>query len=510
MAVSLINRSVRLACCAAALALAAASGASARHDKASWEQSPYNAPVVVETPDEIRIATQNSPAGLYFRRTLDPSSRYDLEVVGACEGFSMRLRFDEGSYEYHSAPGQPYRRTVAGTRTIEALFYSDAPATCSLSRISLQECANCHADAWTKAPYGQPDLTETEAGLRIQVERAPAGLFFRKLLDPGKRYRFSAVGTCRAFSVRMRRDDRPFEYLGGTDQLSRTISGVRDFEALIYSDKPATCDLSEIEIKECPTCKTAADLQARIRADIPDLDAMPTIDKARALLHWASTTLNWTVEPGTAVAHFQSISLVDSVYDVFDRDVGGIICGGAAVYYSNVLHEFGIDAFTIDIGPKRDPLTHVTVVIPFDGKFLLYDPTFAMHYEQDGRDIDMFSILTDYRAGHSLAASRSYSIASRKVLFKNEDREACGTNIWQSNGWKICRLGSTDFLQRYFRAKAMAGKLSRHGIAPDHFALIALLDKGIFGVGPALDPKSREAFMRRAREAGLTFWNSTN
>ncbi len=94
-----------------------------------WTITSYNHPRLVADERGMVIRGEGTPAGLTFRRDLDPSQHYRLTVAGRpVDGApaTMRLRIGNQVPQYLTAPSGSEDRAIGGTGEIEVVIYQDA------------------------------------------------------------------------------------------------------------------------------------------------------------------------------------------------------------------------------------------------------------------------------------------------------------------------------------------------------------------------------------------------
>jgi len=375
-------------------------------------------------------------------------------------------------------------------------------------------CAVLWADtvsAFDRTPWQNVRLAEAAEGTRLSIGEAPAGLFLRRQLDPEKRYRLSVRGSGRPITMRLKIDGGPHEYLPAPmPQIKRTIAGASSIELLFYSDTPAEYLLSHAEIEECSDCRTQQDLIRRIEAEIPGLDRLAGMAKAVALLKWAANVSNYTPSAKLIPSDFEGWSPERMTYEFFDGAKGGVSCGGHSVFLLKILHLFGIEAFTVNYGVPGTYVTHVTVMISTDKQYYVLDPSFGVLFKRRGRDLDVEQALALIKANEtaeigtiSVGIERKGIITRPGYLHPALDR-ICVHRIATGNGLRKCTIGRNSLLN-VFRRGANARAWAEEGVPMADDALLRLMVKGVFSVGPSRDPAVREAFIAMLKRQGITF-----
>lgn len=349
--------------------------------------------------------------------------------------------------------------------------------------------------------WQDPILVNLPDGVRVIVKDRPAGLALSHRVEQPGRYRLVVRGRGGPMTLRLRLDDGAYEYLAAPDgTLHRTLSGFRAIEILIYADAPASYDLLTVRLEPCATCRTADDLVSRVRAEVPDLDGRSGIDRILALQSWAASVSDYSHDPSLIPSDFEQREDFDALFEFFDKDLGGVSCGGMAVFARRVFQRFGIDAFTINYGVPGTRVTHVSLVVPYGDKFLLVDPTFGVFYRYGAAPLSIADGLRLIRAG------KSHLIET--VANQTAKRDAIVPAPWcradaSLNERARCRLGLSELWARFV---AEQGSMwADAGVPLTDVPLLRLLLHGVFHIGPGTRGESRRHFIAQLRELGIPF-----
>jgi hypothetical protein len=362
------------------------------------------------------------------------------------------------------------------------------------------------AAAFERSAWQAPMIEEQAgAGTTIRIETPPAGLVLRKSLDPSKRYLLTVIGHGDPIVMRLQLGDRPHEYQPApSPRADRVIDGADRIELLFYAEHAASYVLESAVIEECESCRTAADLKSRILREAPEIGASIGLEKALAVLHWAVNTADYSADPRYIPSDFESWPPEKAVFEFFDKDVGGVSCGGQSVFLSRVLHLLDIEAFTIGYGMPGTSLTHVTVVVPHEGKFYIVDPSFAATFRSRERYLDIDTALTVLGAGRELPVEIvELDSAQRDLHGVATHSEACDSVAKTPSGRTKCKLGPNSLLQSYITNERATWQ--RSGMELDNVALLRLMRSGFFSVGPSLDESVRERFIELIKSKGVQF-----
>ena len=362
--------------------------------------------------------------------------------------------------------------------------------------------------AFDRSLWQSPIILDKAGVTEIRIETAPAGLFLRENLNSKMRYKLRVKGAGGPITMRLRIDDKAPEYLaapsGTTD---RPITGASRLELLFYSDKPASYRLESAEIKECPNCRTIDDLRKRILNEVPEVTTATGLDKAIALMKWAANEADYTPDPKLIPPDFESWPPEKMVYDFFDLDRGGVSCGGYSVFLRHVLRMFGIDAFTVNYGIPGSFLTHVTVIVPNNGKFYVIDPSFGVTFMREGHMLEVDEAIKLLRTGsNSEIVIQEHGLGHRDIIGYTIDHEIdriCVKREVTSAGMPKCRIGDNSFFTAYRRGHAHDWNAAN--VPLDNAALLRLMLKGFFNVGSSIDPTARDRFIAILSQEGIAF-----
>jgi hypothetical protein len=366
---------------------------------------------------------------------------------------------------------------------------------------SVGVCGAFERETWQK-----PVVAERQGGsVEIRIDAPPAGLLLRRALDPAKRYLLKVSGRGGPMTMRLQLDDRPHEYLAApVGSIERLVRSASRIELLFYADKPASYVLEAAALEECPSCKTSDDVRARVLAEMPQVATAKGLEKAILLMRWAANVADYTPNPKLIPAGFEGWPVEKALYEFFDRDIGGVSCGGQSVFLTRVLHLFGVEAFTISYGVPNTSLTHVTVAVPDAGKHYVVDPSFGMIFMRDGRSLDIEAALTGLAAGHDFEiVARELDLSERDVHGIFRINRNCWSYRNSKLGHGICKLGPNSLLRAYVRSEKRAWQ--RMGIALDSGGLVRLMRSGFFSVGRSLDPAVRQRFIDMIKARGIRF-----
>lgn len=483
-----------------------------------WQTIDYGSPQVNAETDGVDISGPATPAsGLYFIRSADRAKTYRLLFKGTVESGSatLRLKIDDAQPAYFKAPQGETEYVIGHARRIEVLIYGDAAFSYRLQSLSLVPCPTCKITAetlsqagqavpgWSVDVYHQPDVERTDETLLIEANTPPAGLFLRRQLDRAKTYRLTVAGDLErgAATLRIVRGENEPEYwpLPGGES-SQIVSSVDAIELLIYGDVPFSYKLRKIDIEECEKCLTDGKLKEIIRAAVPGIDQDIRSDP----LHGVNRLLEWTssvVEVGGDIEVYGAVSralplmTAAQIYDeIWLKDAGGSKCGGFAVFFQKVLALFDIPAFTIDTGDVG-AFTHVTTVVPFKGKFYVFDPTFGGVYVNGSEYVDFESVVAgrpatfQERTMPRIAMYPTGKIAAaRRVFAYLGVQPECDIKA------TYMKCSSVPYSVNYVRFE-WSDSLRKQDISPESDLIVALVKHKILSVSATAGDKAREQFL---------------
>jgi hypothetical protein len=476
-----------------------------------WQNELYGSSSASEQGNEARIKALSRSAGIYLRRAIDPKQRYRLRISGEGHAFRMRLKEDGSEPAYFEAPASGAAEyTIEGTSRLELLLYSDEPSDYRLTGLLLEPCAQCQTDGrlshiehaalpslagagWRNEVYGNAEVAQRGGEVSIDAMSLPAGLRLSRALDPQQHYRLRLGGEGDALRLLIRLDDRSRSIVAApnAEALQFTIGDASRIEVLLYAETQAHYRLTELSLEPCPRCATTKDLVERIRREVPDLDQAEGLDKAIRLLKWSANAAIWSMDdPSGAI---EAMSPEDALYDVFDRKRGGVICGGQSVFYANVLHDFGVEAFTVDFGIAGSSYDHVTVVVPYMGRHYLLDPSFASYFAEAGRPVPLEELIPINRQGGLAEIDFvDLGIENREFLAQHFPEGFCTTAPQRREAGLFCKADGRSFFTTYLRG--LGNALDAPELVRDKRFLISLLGYGVSYVGPSIDPAARQEF----------------
>ena len=195
------------------------------------------------------------------------------------------------------------------------------------------------------------------------------------------------------------------------------------------------------------------DLQAAILAEHPEL-AGPADD--------------WTVVTALrayATAHVDYVVNVDSPYyvdlngvpvadrfEAFEANSGGVVCGGTADAYTELLRAWGYSAWNLGIGDLSDGgFTHMQTLVQIDvdgdAVLTLHDPSTNLSFvDAAGRPLDYFDLLAALASGDDsdVAALEDHSASDNLVAAaETADIDSYATGSWTvvPDDYSVAALG---------------------------------------------------------------------
>src|SRR5262249_17819696 len=219
-------------------------------------------------------------------------------------------------------------------------------------------------------------------------------------------------------------------------------------ELLFYSNEPSSYRLTALSLEPCAACMTAEALVRRIQAEVPELDGAEGLEKARLLLKWSANVADWSIDNTAVLGAVEAMSPADALYNVFDKNAAGVLCGGQSVFYANILHLFGIEAFTVNFGIDAVYLNHVSVVVPHMGRHYLLDPSFAGYFARNGEILPLEELIaTNRQADFSDIRFVELGIEDREFLGEDFPADFCAAPPRQAGPALMCQPRNKKLFQ---------------------------------------------------------------
>lgn len=310
-------------------------------------------------------------------------------------------------------------------------------------------------------------------------------------------------------TLRTRYDDNPPVYASLTENARVWVEPHTRLELLIYSDAPFEYRMDFLELQTCSECMTENEFKQFLLKEILGLEsalaANDTLTAARLLLHWSARVSDCSSgrpkTPGLLSTIF--ILPAQQIYqDIWQADAEGGSCGAFAVFYDKVLKLFGINSFTVDMGFDGAldlSFTHViTVVAEHDGvkwKFYIFDPTVdGTFVDKDGNFADIEYILSNFNKdtyrikGASLDAEECIP---RDLVRHGEE------SIITRKDYVYCVKELYSALERVSqeRGSKYTDRFSAYQVDPQSSLHLDMLQSKIYGIGQAMNPDARQAFI---------------
>lgn len=200
----------------------------------------------------------------------------------------------------------------------------------------------------------------------------------------------------------------------------------------------------------------------------------------------------------------------DELASLFARDRLGGYCGLLAEFTAQRLRRYGYDAFTIDFGIPDTDLSHVTTILHRDGQFLMLDPTFNLTLEHNDEMVDVFEAMngSPYRVVQKGTSERDWLVHDSDI----DRARSLGVALDQCRSIEPIAEQPTSKcrIERYDVAayiSTVSDKIVTAGLPSDDTILIALMPRGLFGVGVVTYAETRDAFVAKWRAQGLPVHN---
>lgn len=170
--------------------------------------------------------------------------------------------------------------------------------------------------------------------------------------------------------------------------------------------------------------------------------------------------------------------------DIWLSDAGGSSCSGFAVFLQKVLTLFDIPAFTVDVGYAGTPLTHVTTLVPYLGKFYLFDPTLGgVYVDRSGQYVDFPSVVAGAKSSFQASPiSRTMFIPLNRIAGAKQMFERLHLDPQCSRESSYMKCERVPYSAAILRDE-WANDLKKQGIPQDADLIVALLKHKIQSIG---------------------------
>lgn len=389
------------------------------------------------------------------------------------------------------------------------------------------------------APYGPASLAACGESTCIGGSGAPAGWIIAYALDPTRTYRLRIGGSAveGAATLRLSVGGRGPTYGPAPNRETEvTVFDAEAVEVLLYGGSQFRYRLDEVNLSECPSCPTDADLRALILAERPDLGELLDRERlmaAERLLDWAANAADFALdsEALAEIRNAQHMPAAQLYYEFLATDRAPGYCSAAAVFFDRVARVFGLDTFTINFGDLRGDLTHVSVVLAEPGengegyRFHLFDPTFNTTF----RHLATGDYATVFEMADSFDAGRMSEIYASSAPLGDRSWFTFRTERWNnpySQGAAdlnvilgISPRGESVFglvplsrpgysLAEYLRLHR--DPLTKYGYGADLGGFVRLFENRVFGVGASRDPQAARQFVAELERRGIPYGATAN
>lgn len=209
---------------------------------------------------------------------------------------------------------------------------------------------------------------------------------------------------------------------------------------------------------------------------------------AQLILDWASNNADYAVSPSLAVTLTSTISTqsASQIYNnSFAPHTGAGYCGAMAVFGSDVLNLFGFDTFTVDFGDTTSSLTHVSVILAWQGQFYMYDPTFNMTFQSaaTGAPMGIFEVMDAMLSGSASSVNVTEGSLDQRFFLATTPQP---TSNYQLRGAGACYdYGYLGYSINTF-VSLWSSIMAQAGYSPDMTGLMQLFDHHVYSVGISL------------------------
>lgn len=281
-----------------------------------------------------------------------------------------------------------------------------------------------------------------------------------------------------------------------------------DARLVIYDSVDGGFEIANFNLVSCTTDDWRCNSRKQFQSLLPDRSNMPDLGYAINLLNWATQHADYAMSPKvTSLFDTERLQAWEIYFRYFQTNSGGGYCGGTADFFTKLLQEQGLDAFTWNFGTLEDDLTHVTTILHAQGRFFMLDATFGTYFvdPETGTALDVFELLSGrpFSTIEEPARERDFLYA-RSDLGRIAFYKARGLirDCKYTDGANTVHCHYPTFgLQQYLNVTYP--KLSANGYSNEPSALIDMMKAGTFGIGNMTDTDSMMLFATKLSEAGV-------
>jgi len=190
---------------------------------------------------------------------------------------------------------------------------------------------------------------------------------------------------------------KSFLLKGGIILFMTVLPGCLSDEGTVSPSNRSTSTANEVSLPN-----SSSSLKELISKQYPDIENPGTSDwqKVNLLRRWAYKN----IVTSTRICLLENVlepnfykKTAPELYAAFKQDKGGVWCGGSSVFLEKLYHEYGFNAYTVNMG-KSEYLTHVVNLVEIwdqgQKKLVIEDAYFNMTYTaQNGAPLDYFAFL---------------------------------------------------------------------------------------------------------------------
>ena len=413
-----------------------------------------------------------------------------------------------------------------------ALIYSQGYDAASIRIVGVEPCDGialiCEADGSVVRPirltksapalsataYNGADISVAEKSGHIDVSRREGfeGEFGVRLgLAPAKAARRVAIIFDRTPPQGVSLSRRNRQGLAYLPMERRHVVLEPGDEALFFAGSDDRFSVKLESVSACASDNWRCRTREEFEELLPQADVNATkFERALQLLQWASKNIDYALTRSIANEFKPARNELHKTYfRYFASDAGGGYCGGTSVFFAGLLRAQGIEAFTWNFGDAKNQLTHVTTVVPIDGRFYMLDATFGSYLVKPGttEPLDLFAYIGgapyDF---HALSMSGRRFVAKRNEMKVFSQHIKSGILIDCRNNISVGTVSCQEpifGLERYL--SNFSKRLANAGLSPDKTAIRALMLRGTFSVAGGRVTPETKAFVMKLKEYDVPF-----
>lgn len=490
-----------------------------------------NAEIALQGTDISFWATTEGESGIELKLADELAEEVLVSFV-AKTNQPATLRLERlGEFTYLSAESQT--QIVLGKNGFDAaLIYSSGPFDASMQIVDIGTCDEAGlvclgggevAFTPTSAPaaggvlfqpLGATQISEAESG-SLMLEPGAAGAEYgtKMFLSPelaGEKYIFEyEVPSNETALLRVNRNGNQ-RYHPANRSWARLWD---DAQLVIYERLGEGFELADFNLVPCAADDWRCGSRKEFNALLPNRANRADLDYAIDLLRWATQHADYAMSPRIRETFItERLQAWEIYFRYYQQDLGGGYCGGTAIFFTRLLQEQGLDAFTWNFGALEDDLTHVTTILHVDGRFFMLDATFGTYFVEPETDapLDVFELLSgaEFSTIEEPAAERDF-------LYTRTDQDIVARHIARGLIKNCETVDGAPYISCHYPAFGLQQylnvtypKLSANGYSNEPSALIDLMKSGTFGIGNMRNTDYMMEFASKLSAAGVPLIDS--